>query len=659
MSQNTQAAAKSTGKKVSYQALQSASVFILMIGLCLVSSVSTKTFLTWTNLVDTLLTNAACLGIIACGMTFVMVAGGFDLSVASTTAVCSVVVVLVLQGCTGMNAWLAILLAVFAAALVGTILGAFNGAVISYVGVNPFIVTLSTMLIFRGIALLLTGGGQTISVPLSVSQTLRDVYWGGIALFGGAEYRLRIPILIFVGVFLVSVYLLRLTRFGHYVYCVGGNENAAWLAGINTTLVKAATYAICGLTCAIAAVIYVPISNTAQAASYQGIELLVIASVIVGGTPLGGGSGGLLFTLNGLLLLSVIENLLGQFSVDDQWRKIVRGLIILTVCTVDVLVRRKAKAGLQMPKLSTALIVIAVILALGVAAVVGYQFNQGPAYEIGFCMTLDHPYWQNMRLGAIDEGKKLGANVTIMNANEDPLRQIQQIQELIAKRVDIACVVPMKKEPLVAGIKALNDANIPVIIVNREIGDGCEYLCYTGTDSYQGAVTSAKILAQAIGGAGEIAELHQHLGTGPEIMRSKALRDVLKDYPDCKIIARVPHEGDRGIAIRETQTLLGKHPQLKGIFAQGDNFAIAAADACINAGRKDIAVVGLGGSREAIEAIKTGKLTGTSFQRPEEEGRNAIRLAVRRLKGEKLEKNYPIPCPPITKENAHKFKGQF
>ena len=322
-----------------------------------------------------------------------------------------------------------------------------------------------------------------------------------------------------------------------------------------------------------------------------------------------------------------------------------------------------------MTKRSTIRIVAAVMLIAAASMLVGCRGKDSPAddpnatpkvkYEIGFCMTLDHPYWQNMRLGAIDEGGKHAAHVTIMNANEDPVRQIQQIQELIAKRVDIACIVPMKKEPLVTGIQALNRANIPVIIVNRQIGEGCDYVCYTGTDTYQGAVTSAKILAEAIAGKGGIVELHQHLGTGPEIMRSKALRDVLKDYPQIRILARVAHGGDRGKAIRETQTLLGKYPELKGIFAQGDNFAIAAADACINAGRKDIAVVGVGGSEEAIEAIKAGKITGTSYQRPEEEGRNAIRLAVRHLKGEKLEKTYPIECPPITKDNAHQFKGQF
>jgi len=264
-----------------------------------------------------------------------------------------------------------------------------------------------------------------------------------------------------------------------------------------------------------------------------------------------------------------------------------------------------------------------------------------------------------MRLGAIDEGKKLGAEVTILNAKEDPLLEIQQIQELIAKEVDLACVVPMKKEPLVEGIKALNTAKIPVIIVNREIAEGCDYVCYTGTDTYDGAVTSAKILMNAIGGKGGIVELHQHLGTGPEIARSKALRDMIKEYPEVRILARVPHEGDRGKAVKEMQTLLAKYPDLKGVYAHGDPYAIAAADACIQAGRKEIAIVGMGGSQEAIEAIKAGKITGTSFQQPEEEGRMAIRLAVRYLKGEKLQKQYLIPCPAITKENADKFKGQF
>jgi ABC-type sugar transport system substrate-binding protein len=164
---------------------------------------------------------------------------------------------------------------------------------------------------------------------------------------------------------------------------------------------------------------------------------------------------------------------------------------------------------------------------------------------------------------------------------------------------------------------------------------------------------------KAIGGEGGIAELHQTLGTDPELQRTKALREVQKRYPKVTILARVPHDMDQGKAVQETQVLLDKYPALKGIYAHGDDFAIAAANACAQRGRKDIAIVGMGGSREAIEAIKAGKITGTSFQQPAEEGRMGIQLAVRALKGEKLEKEYLIPCPAITRENADKFKGQF
>ena len=339
MSQHASTPDAST-RRLSFQTIQTASVFILLVVLCLVSAFQTKTFFTWTNLVDNLLTNAAYVGIIACGMTFVMIAGGFDLSVASITAVCSVVTVLTLQTFGAHGAAIAIPAALLATLFAGGVLGAANGVLVAYVGVNPFVVTLSTMLVFRGLALVITHGGQSIMVPLPLVDAFKQFYWGRIGLGGALGYRLTVPILVFVAVFAICSVALRRTRFGHYVYAVGGNETASWLAGVNTAFVKAVTYTLSGLTCAVAAVIYTGMSNTAQAASYQGLEMVVIASVIVGGTPLGGGQGGLWYTLNGLLVLSVIENLLTQFGVTEEYRNIVRGMIILIVVAVDVAVRR-------------------------------------------------------------------------------------------------------------------------------------------------------------------------------------------------------------------------------------------------------------------------------------------------------------------------------
>jgi len=327
----------------SWQRIQTASVFVLLVGLCVVSSLQTDTFFTWRNIVNNLLANAAATGIIACGMTYVMVAGGFDLSVASITAVCGVVAVMTANALAPLGAGPAMAGAVAATLAAGAVLGAVNGILIAYVGVNPFVVTLSTMLVFRGIALVVTQGGQSIEVAAVLKPVFQTLYWGRLPIGGG--YGLPAPLLMFVAVFAVFLVVLRYTRLGHYIYAVGGNETAAWLAGVGAARLKAITYTLSGFTCALAAVIYTGMSNTAQAASYQGLEMVVIASVIVGGTPLGGGKGGLWYTLIGLLLLAVIENLLTLFGITEEYRNIVRGLIILTVVAVDVGVRRQSRAG--------------------------------------------------------------------------------------------------------------------------------------------------------------------------------------------------------------------------------------------------------------------------------------------------------------------------
>jgi ribose/xylose/arabinose/galactoside ABC-type transport system permease subunit len=328
---------------LSFRKMQRASILVLLVVLCAIASFNTPTFLTWLNLVDNLLTSAAPIGVIALGMTFVMIAGGFDLSVASTTAVCTVVLVMVMNALGALDAPGTIVVAILLTGLVGTALGAVNGILIAYVGVNPFVVTLSTMLVFRGLALILTGGGQSLQVAdIAMRNRFTWFYDTQFALFGH-NHQISMPIIIFLVLFAVGIYLLKFTRFGHYIYAIGGNEEAAWLAGVNTRLIKACTYALCGFTCAVAAVIFLAMTATAQPEAHMGRELTVIASVIVGGTPLGGGSGGLVLTLMGLLLLRLISNLLTQFNISDAYRPVVTGLIIVIVVTIDVSARRRGR----------------------------------------------------------------------------------------------------------------------------------------------------------------------------------------------------------------------------------------------------------------------------------------------------------------------------
>lgn len=332
-----------SSKGFSFGKLQRITIVALLGLLCVYASFKIPTFLSWANIVDNLMTNAVALGVIALGMTFVMIAGGFDLSVASTTVVCMVILVMTMDALSGCGVMIAISGALLVTLLVGAVLGAVNGIFIAYVGVNPFVVTLSTMFVFRGLALIITGGGQTQQVAdIDLSASFAWLYEAQIPLFG-KDYQVSMPILVFIAVFAIGYYLLRFTRFGHYIYAIGGNEEAAWLAGVNTKRIKAATYILCGLTCAIAAAIIVAMTNTAGAEGQQGKELDVIASVIVGGTPLGGGSGGLGSTLIGLMLLRVITNLLTQFNIGAEYRPVVTGVIILIVVTIDVLAKRRSK----------------------------------------------------------------------------------------------------------------------------------------------------------------------------------------------------------------------------------------------------------------------------------------------------------------------------
>ncbi len=334
-------AIRETASRFSFQKLLQASILMLLVALCAFASIKIPTFLTWTNLVDNLLTNAAAVGVIALGMTFVMIGGGFDLSVASITVVCSVVLVMTMDWLSPHGAAVAISGGLLMTALTGIGLGAINGFLIGYVKVNPFVVTLCTMLVFRGIALILTGGGQTQQVSDVPLRTQFNWLYDVQVPLLGSQYQVSLPIIILLAVFVLGIYVLRFTRFGHYVYAIGGNEEAAWLAGVNTRLVKAVTHMLCGLTCAIAAAIFVARTATAGAESHAGMELVVIASVIVGGTPLGGGSGGLTLTVIGLLLLRIIDNLLTQFSIGPEYRPVVTGMIILIVVTIDVLARRR------------------------------------------------------------------------------------------------------------------------------------------------------------------------------------------------------------------------------------------------------------------------------------------------------------------------------
>ena len=283
-----------------------------------------ENFLAWPpeNLINVLRQNSM-VGLIALGMTFVILTGGIDLSVGSLLAVAGVVAAsLAGQG---------LAVALLAAVALTTLLGLVNGLVISKARIQPFIVTLAMMIAARGLALAYTGE-ESVRVDRSAA---------GFAELGRGRLELGAldvpyPIIILFAAFALGWLVLTRTRFGRHVYAVGDNEDAARLMGLNVGRVTAGVYALSGMLAGLAGVMLASRLGAGQPVAGIGWELDAIAAVVVGGTLLTGGQGGVGSTLVGVILLGMIFNVFNlEGQISPWWQLVLRGIILLAVVIVQ------------------------------------------------------------------------------------------------------------------------------------------------------------------------------------------------------------------------------------------------------------------------------------------------------------------------------------
>jgi ribose/xylose/arabinose/galactoside ABC-type transport system permease subunit len=293
-------------------------IFLALILVCALFSSMTSRFLTTTNL-SVILNQVSVNAILAFGVTFVIIAGGIDLSLGSLVAVCGVVVALLSQS-NSYNLWIAII----ATLLVGILLGAVNGVIVVLTKVPPFIVTLGTMTIGRGLALILSKGR-----PISdLNESLN--FLGNGDILG-----IPIPIIFLVLSYVVCHILLTKTIFGRYVKAIGGNEMASYVAGVRVNRIKLYVYMISGLFAALAGILLTARINTGQPNAGLGFELDAIAAVIIGGTSTRGGKGTITGTLLGVLFIGVINNGLDLVNVSAYWQQVIMGGIIILAVVLD------------------------------------------------------------------------------------------------------------------------------------------------------------------------------------------------------------------------------------------------------------------------------------------------------------------------------------
>lgn len=250
--------------------------------------------------------------ILAVGMTGAILLGGIDLSVGPVMALSGTAAAGMMAA--GFDPAMAIPLGM----LIGVIFGAANGFMIAYARMPAFIVTLASLGIARGIALIYTGGYPISGLPQSFS------FWGRGDVFG-----LQTPILMMLAVYVVAYILLNHTPFGRYVYAIGGNEEASRLSGVRVPLVIMAVYTISGLTASIAGIILTSRLMSGQPNAGVGFELDAIAAVVIGGTAMSGGKGAIIGTLIGAMLLGVLNNGLNLAGVSPYVQNVIKGVIIL------------------------------------------------------------------------------------------------------------------------------------------------------------------------------------------------------------------------------------------------------------------------------------------------------------------------------------------
>lgn len=288
-----------------------------LILLVVILSVISSNFLSISNIFN-VLRQVSINALIAFGMTFVILTGGIDLSVGSIVALSSALAAGMMAS--GMNSGIAILAGILSGAAMGTV----NGVIISRGKVAPFIATLATMTIFRGLTLVYTQGKPITGLPESFGMIGR-----------GYLFEIPMPVIWVLIAFVVLYVILKFTTFGRHVFALGGNEEATRLSGISTSRVKTLVYTISGLLAAVSGIILTSRLNSAQPTAGTSYELDAIAAVVIGGTSLSGGKGWIVGTLVGAMIIGILDNGLNLMNVSSFYQQVVKGAVILLAVLLD------------------------------------------------------------------------------------------------------------------------------------------------------------------------------------------------------------------------------------------------------------------------------------------------------------------------------------
>jgi rhamnose transport system substrate-binding protein/rhamnose transport system permease protein len=596
------------------------------------------------------------IGLLALALTPIIVTGGIDLSVGSMMGLAAVML-----GALWHDAGLPMPLAIVLTLLLGVAGGMLNAVLITRLKFPPLIVTLGTLSLFRGIAEGATGGIQHYSGFPESFLRLGQGYVGGIV---------PTQLFIFVAAALGTAWWLHRTSAGRALYAIGHSPEGARYAGIPVTRRLAAVYILSGFAASLAAVIYVAHLGQAKSDAGTGYELMAITAVVLGGASIFGGRGTILGTVLGLFAIVLLQNGLRLTGQPAELAGILTGVLLVATIVVDLL-SRQAKSRPTFPTIATeqdevrnsqVAVLSAVIIAgalivaasnwmlvkslrpvASVGAVVGGAESTGAAATPRATKPVvammpkakGDPYFISARKGADSAANALGVELLWDGPTDlDPAKQNEVVEAWITRGVDAIAVSVENKEAISTVLRKARQKGIKVVTWDADATqDARDFFVNQATPQGIG-YTLTDEAARIMGGKGEFAIITASLSAANQNEWIKYIRERLAKYPEMKLVAIQPSEGDRDRAFTETQTVLKVHPNVKLIMAIAAPAVPGAAEAVKQSGRTDVKVTGLSLPNMNRPYIKSGVVESIVLWNTMDLGALAVRTAEALTTGE-------------------------
>ena len=581
-------------------------LLVVLLFECAVFSIAGTNFLTTPNAFEITRLSVE-IGLLALALTPVIITGGIDLSVGSMMGLAAVVL-----GGLWRDAQVSLAFAVVVTLLLGLGGGSLNGFLITRLGLPPLIVTLGTFSLFRGIAEGLTRGIENYSGFPPEFLFLGQGYAGGV---------IPAQLFVLVAAIIAFAWLLHRTAFGRGLYAIGYSPEGARFAGLPVGRQVFIVYMLSGLAASVSAIIYVAHLGQAKSDAGSGFELMAITAVVLGGTSIFGGRGTIAGTVLGLFAIVVLQNGLRLAGQPVELTGILTGVLLLGT----IILNRFSNAAKtqhraieeievknsQVAVLSAVIIVAALIVAASNWALVRSVTHNShtspanapapasPAAErIQVAMmpkAKGDPYFISCRQGAEEAARELGVDLLWDGPTDlDPAKQNEVVEAWITKGVDVIAVSVENQAGISTVLRKARDRGIKVITWDADAEENArDFLINQATPQGIG-YTLTDEAARILNGKGEFAIITASLSAANQNEWIKNIKARLAEkYPDMKLVAIQPSEGDRDRAFAETQTLLKVYPGAKLIMAIAAPAVPGAAEAVKQSGRTDVRVIGL------------------------------------------------------------------